>query len=241
VPNAIRVANEVLKPMGKRLKGIRIDSGDLAYLSRKARAMLDEAGLTDCKIGATNSLDEYTIHSLIAQGACIDTFGVGERLITAKSDPVFGAVYKLCAVERGGVFEPRIKISENTEKVTNPAYKKVYRVYDASGKAVADLLALHEEVVDMKKPFRYIDTSTPWRERYFENCTAKELQVPIFKGGKLVYKAPTLNEIRAHVERQLNGEIWSEEQRFENPHAHYIDMTPAYYACKMELLHKLQK
>lgn len=241
VPNAIRVAHEVLEPLGKRLKGIRIDSGDLAYLSRKARAMLDEAGLPDCKIVASNSLDEYTIHSLIAQGAQIDIFGVGERLMTSKSDPVFGAVYKLSAVEKGGEFMPKIKISENVEKITNPGLKKVYRIYDKTGKAVADLIAKAEERVDMTKPFRYVDPSAPWRQRTFENCTAKELQVPVIRKGKLVYELPSLNEIRAYVKKQLDGEIWSEEQRFENPHVHYVDMTPDYYDMKFELLHQLQK
>lgn len=241
VPNAIRVAREVLAPMGKRLKGIRIDSGDLAYLSRKARKMLDDAGLDDCKIVATNSLDEYTINSLILQGAQIDVFGVGERLVTSKSDPVFGAVYKLSAVEREGEFSPRIKISENVEKITNPGLKKVYRVYDRTGKAVADLIAKREEPVDLSKPFRYVDPAAPWRRRYFENCTAKELQIPVIKGGKLVCELPALNDIRDYVKRQLGGEIWSEEQRFENPHVHYVDMTPDYYEMKMELLNKLQK
>lgn len=241
VPNAIRVAKEVLEPMGKRLKGIRIDSGDLAYLSRKARKMLDAAGLQDCKIVATNSLDEYTIHSLIAQGAEIDTFGVGERLITSKSDPVFGAVYKLSAVETDGKFVPRIKISENIEKITNPGLKKVYRVYDKTGKAVADLLAKGDEKIDMTNAFRYVDPNAPWRERYFENCTAKELQLPVILGGKCVYNMPKLNEIRDYVKQQLDVEIWSEEQRFENPHIHYLDMTPAYYDMKMSLLHRLQK
>lgn len=241
VPNAIKVAKDVLQPMGKRLKGIRIDSGDLAYLSKKARVMLDKAGLTDCKILASNSLDEYTINSILAQGGKIDIFGVGERLITSKSDPVFGAVYKLSAVEKDGKFDPRIKISENVKKITNPGRKKVYRVYDETGKAVADLLANYNEVVDMTKPFRYVDPYAPWRVRYFENCTAKELQEPVILSGKSVYKSPALEQIRGFVRRQLDGEIWSEEQRFENPHLHYIDMTPDYYAMKTELLYRLQK
>lgn len=241
VPNAIRIAHEVLEPVGKRLKGIRIDSGDLAYLSRNARKMLDDAGLADCKIVASNSLDEYTINSLILQGACIDVFGVGERLVTSKSDPVFGAVYKLAAVERDGTFTPRIKISENVEKITNPGLKSVYRVYDSTGKAVADLIAKRGENIDMSKPFRYVDPNAPWRQRYFENCTVKELQIPVIKNGKPVYKLPELNDIRAYVLDQLDGEIWSEEQRFENPHVHYVDMTPDYYDMKFELLHKLQK
>jgi len=240
VVNAIRVAKEVLEPMGKRLKGIRIDSGDLAYFSKRVRAALDEAGLTDCKITVSNSLDEYTINSLVEQGACIDSFGVGERLITSKSEPVFGAVYKLAAVEKNGAFDPRIKVSENVEKITNPGLKKVYRIYNDSGMAVADLIAMADEKIDLSKPFRYVDPKAPWRRRSFENCTAKELQVQIFKDGKLVYKLPTLEEIRDYVKLQMGDQMWQEEQRFENPHVHFLDMTPSYYEMKMELLHKMQ-
>jgi nicotinate phosphoribosyltransferase len=165
---------------------------------------------------------------------------VGERLITAKSDPVFGAVYKLCAVEKDGVFEPRIKISENIEKITNPGLKKVYRIYDENGKAVADLIARYDEVVDLNKPFSYVDPLSPWRERTFVNCHAVALQVPVIVKGK-PKPLPTLAEIKEYVARQLDGEIWSEEQRFENPHVHYIDMTPSYYALKTELLQRMQK
>lgn len=241
VPNAIRVAKEVLEPMGKRLKGVRIDSGDLAYLSKKARKMLDEAGLEDCQIVASNSLDEYTITSLIEQGGCIDSFGVGERLITSKSEPVFGAVYKIAAVEQDGVFEPRIKVSENIEKITNPGLKKVYRIYDQTGKAVADLIGKHDEEIDLSRSFRYIDPVAPWRQRTFDNCTCRELQVPIFKDGVLVYELPALDEIKSYVKQQMEEQMWPEEQRFENPHVHYLDMTPDYYDMKMELLYKMQK
>lgn len=241
VPNAIRIAKEVLEPMGKRLKGVRIDSGDLAYLSKKTRKMLDEAGLTDCQIVASNSLDEYTISSLIDQGGRIDSFGVGERLITSKSEPVFGAVYKISAVKRDGVYQPRIKVSENVEKITNPGLKKVYRIYDETGKAVADLIGKYDEEIDLTKPFRYVDPVAPWRQRTFDNCMGKELQVPIFKDGKLVYKQPSLEEIRAYVKEQMKEEMWPEEQRFENPHVHYLDMTPDYYDMKMELLYEVQK
>lgn len=241
VPNAIRVAKEILEPMGKRLKGVRIDSGDLAYLSKKTRQMLDEAGLTDCQIVASNSLDEYTITSLIEQGGCINSFGVGERLITSKSEPVFGAVYKIAAVEKNGVFEPRIKVSENVEKITNPGLKKVYRIYDQTGKAVADLIGKYDEEIDLRQSFRYVDPVAPWRQRTFDNCTCQELQVQIFKEGKLVYQLPSLDEIKEYVKQQLDGKVWSEEQRFENPHVHYLDMTPNYYDMKMELLYKMQK
>lgn len=241
VPNAIRVAKEVLMPMGKRLKGVRIDSGDLAYLSKKTRKMLDAAGLDDCKIIASNSLDEYTITSLIEQGGRIDSFGVGERLITSKSEPVFGAVYKIAAVEKNGVFEPRIKVSENVEKITNPGLKKVYRIYDNNGKAVADLIAKYDEEIDLSKPFRYVDPVAAWRQRTFDHCTCKSLQIPIIQNGKLVYELPSLGEIREYVRQQMEEIMWDEEQRFENPHVHYLDMTPDYYDMKMELLYTIQK
>lgn len=240
--NAIRVAKEVLEPLGKRLKGVRIDSGDLAYLSKRVRTILDAAGLLDCKIIASNSLDEYTISSLLnAQGAKIDGFGVGERLITSKSEPVFGAVYKLVAVEKDGKVLAKIKVSETVEKITNPGRKKVYRIYDAAGKAIADLLTLAEETPDLTKPYRYIDPKKPWKNRFFTNCTARELQEDVIKNGKCVAKKETLAEIRAYVKRQLEKEIWQEEQRFENPHTHYLDMSPAYYEMKLRLLNEMQQ
>lgn len=236
IPNAIRIAKEVLEPMGKRLKGIRIDSGDLAYLTKKTRKKLDEAGLTDCKIIISNSLDEFTITSILNQGGKVDSFGVGERLITAKSEPVFGAVYKLAAVEEHGVFEPRIKLSENVEKITNPGVKKVYRIIDEEGRAIADMIAKADEVVDMSQPFRYVDPTKPWKNRFFENCKAVELQQQVFKDGKCIMEHRSLKEIADYVNRQLSEEIWEEEQRFEYPHIHYMDMTPDYYEMKMQLL-----
>lgn len=241
IPNAIRVAHEVLEPMGKRLKGIRIDSGDLAYLSKKVRKMLDAAGLQDCMIVVSNSLDEFTVSSLLNQGACIDSFGIGERLITAKSEPVFGAVYKLAAVGRDGKFEPRIKVSENVEKITNPGLKDLYRVYNAEGHAVADLLAVCGETIDLSKPYRYVDPIKPWKNRHFENCTIKNLRRIYVRQGKRTEQLPTLQEIRRYVKQQLDQEIWEEEQRFENPHQHYLDMTPAYYELKMDLLSKTRE
>lgn len=241
VPNAIRVAKEVLEPMGKRLKGIRLDSGDLAYLSKKARKMLDEAGLTDCIIVASNSLDEFTIQSLLSQGACIDSFGVGERLITSKSEPVFGAVYKIAAVRKNDVFEPRIKISENVEKITNPGFKELYRVYDQNHKAIADLIACREEMIEGDQPVEYIDPKKPWKKRYFENCTFKPLLEPVFLQGKLVRERKSVREIREFVSRQLSEEIWEEEQRFVNPHVHYLNMTPSYYWMKTTLLEKAKE
>lgn len=236
VPNAIRIAKEILEPTGHRLKGIRFDSGDLAYLSKEARRMLDEAGLDDCRIIVSNSLDEFTIRSLNQQGACIDSYGVGERLITSASNPVFGAVYKLAAIIRDGKMIPKIKISETPEKLTNPGFKKIYRVYDASGKAVADYLALADEVIDPSLPVRYIDSRKYWKNRSFENCSFRELQVPVFKDGELVYDCPPLPEIRDYVRHQLENEIWEEEQRFANPHTHFFDFSPAMYELKMDLL-----
>ncbi len=236
VPNAIRVAKEVLEPMGKRLKGIRLDSGDLAYLSKKARRALDDAGLKDCIIIASNALDEFTIRSLLDQGARIDSFGVGERLITAKSDPVFGAVYKLVAVNKNKASYPKIKISETFEKITNPGRKKVYRIYDENGFAVADLLTKDDETVDLSQPYRFVDPSKPWKNRSFENCTAKELQTQVMANGKRLEAPKPLDEIRDYVKRQLAEEIWASEQRFENPHEHYLDMSPEYYEMKMDLL-----
>ena len=236
VPNAIAVAKEVLEPMGKRLKGIRIDSGDLAYLSKRARDMLDKAGLTDCKIVASNSLDEFTISSLLTQGAKLDIFGVGERLITARSEPVFGAVYKLAAVEEDGKFVPRIKISENVEKITNPGWKRLWRVFDKDGKSVSDLLALWDEPAPSGEKVRFIDPVHPWREKYFENCTFTELLEPVFEDGRLVIQKRTIDEIRDYVKMQLETQVWEEEQRFENPHTHYVDMTPALYQLKNRML-----
>ena len=237
IPNAIRAFNDVLKPLGITKCGIRLDSGDLAYLTRKARKMLDEAGWTDCKISVSNSLDEYIIRDLLRQGAQIDMFGVGERLITARSEPVFGAVYKLCAVEEDGQFTPRIKISENVEKITNPGIKRLLRVYDQDGKSVADLMTLRDEPLPGAEPYRYVDPVRPWRVRYFESCVYEELQQPIFVDGKRVYTLPTLAESRAYVHQQLHQQVWEEEQRIQNPHVHYVDMSPRLYELKMNMLH----
>ena len=236
IPNAIRTAKEVLEPMGKRLKGIRLDSGDLAYLSKKARKMLDDAGLCDCMIVASNSLDEFTIQSLITQGARIDSFGVGERLITSKSEPVFGAVYKISAVENNGVFEPRIKVSENVEKITNPGLKKLYRVYDENNKAIADIIAKYDEKLEDLSEVSYIDPLKPWKRRSFKDCRFVNLQKQVFKDGRFTGTKRGVQEIAKYVKEQLDNEIWIEEQRFEYPHRHYLDMTPAYYEMKRELL-----
>ena len=235
-PNAIRTAKEVLEPMGKRLKGVRLDSGDLAYLTKEVRRMLDEAGLEDCRIIASNSLDEYSITSIIDQGACIDAFGVGERLITAKSDPVFGAVYKISAVEKDGVCEPKIKVSEAVEKITNPGRKSVFRVYDSSGHAVADLITHEWEHPESGKPYTCVDPRKPWIDITLTDCVFKPLLVKVISDGKRVEGPRDIREIREYVEMQLRDEIWQEEQRFENPHVHHMDMSPAYYESKMSLL-----
>lgn len=235
LPNAIRVFEELKeKGIHPRSYGIRLDSGDLAYLSREARRMLDAAGFTDAKIVVSNSLDEYTIRSILDQGGRIDAFGVGERMITAKSDPVFGAVYKLCAVEEDGVMQPRIKISENIEKVTNPGLKAVYRAYDAAGHSIGDVLALPEE--DPAAVEALIDPERPWKRYAVEGLTLKPLQALYMQGGRRTEAPEPLQVIRDRVHRQLTDEVWEEEQRFENPHRHYLDMTPAYYAMKMKLL-----
>lgn len=242
VPNAIKTF-DAMKAAGIELKnkGIRLDSGDLSYLSKKARKMLDKAGYTDVSIVVSNSLDEYTIKSLLDQDAPIDSFGVGERMITSKSDPVFGGVYKISAVIKDGKIIPKIKVSETVEKITNPGIKEVYRVYDEYGCAVADLIANKEDMVDMHKAYRYVDPEKPWKNRYFENCNVKKLQQPIFLNGQYVAQDYTVAEIAAYVKEQLENEIWDEEQRFENPHKHYMDMTPEYYEMKMSLLHDLRE
>ena len=238
VPNAIKVFEE-MKEQGINSKnfGIRIDSGDLAYLTRKSRRMLDEAGFTDAKIVISNSLDEFTITSILKQGGCVDSFGVGERLITARSEPVFGAVYKLCGVQKDdGSFDPRIKVSETVEKVTNPGLKDVWRIYNHEGFAIADLITKKGEEVDLSVPYRYMDPKKPWKKRSFENCSGKQLQQLVVEDGKRVGPAKSTKEIAAYVRAQLAHEIWPEEQRFEFPHIHYMDMSPAYYDMKLKML-----
>ena len=237
VPNAIRVFNEVLKPMGITKCGIRLDSGDMAYLTQQARKMLDEAGWTECSISVSNSLDEYIIRDILRQGAKIDLFGVGERLITAKSEPVFGGVYKLAAVEEpDGTIVPKIKISENVVKITNPHYKKLYRFYAKdTGKAIADYLTVYDEIVDDSKDLEIFDPEATWKTKQVYNFTAKELQVPIFKDGKLVYKLPTLEEIRAYCKEQVDT-LWDEIKRFDNPQTYYVDLSQKLWDVKYGLL-----
>lgn len=237
VPNAIRAFKEVLLPKGITNFGIRLDSGDITYLSKKARKMLDEAGLPGCKIVASNSLDEYLIETLLSQGACVDAFGVGERLITSKSDPVFGGVYKLCAVENeSGAVIPKIKISENTAKITNPHFKKVYRLYENStGKAIADLLCVHDEVLDESKPLEIFDPEATWKRKTLTDFTARELMVPIFRKGKRVYDSPPIQEIRSYCAEQVDT-LWDEVKRFENPHNYYVDLSQKLWNIKHQLL-----
>jgi len=237
VPNAIRVFNEVLKPKGITKCGIRLDSGDMAYLTQKARQMLDEAGWTECKISVSNSLDEYIIQDLLRQGAKIDMFGVGERLITARSEPVFGGVYKLAAIEKeDGTIQPKIKISENVGKITNPHFKKLYRFYgNDTGKAIADYLCVHDEVVDDSQDMEIFDPEATWKTKTVYNFTAKELQVPIFQNGELVYQCPDLHQVRAYCMEQVNT-LWDEVKRFDNPHTYYVDLSQKLWDIKYKLL-----
>ncbi len=242
VPNAIRAFQEVLLPKGITKCAIRINSGDLAYLSRKARKMLDEAGLTECKIVASNSLDEYLIRDLLSQGARLDSFGVGERLITSKSNPVFGGVYKLAAVEDDdGNIIPKIKISENAAKITIPDFKRVYRLYDnESGKAFADVVCRYDENIDGSKPLELFDPETTWKKSVFTNFTARILLEPIFVGGRLVYNIPSLAESRAYCAAQIEL-LWDEVKRFENPHNYYVDLSPALWQVRHDLLEEARR
>ena len=236
IPNAIRAFKEILVPMGITKCGIRIDSGDITYLSKKARKMLDEAGLTDCKIVVSNSLDENIIRDIIRQGAKIDSFGVGERLITAKSSPVFGGVYKLVAKERDGEVIPKIKISENPEKITNPHFKKIYRIYDnETGTAIADLLTVFDESVDESQPLELFDPIETWKKKEVTNYTARELLVPVFKSGECVYETPHISEIQKYCREQVDT-LWEEVKRFENPHRYYVDLSKKLWDIKHDLL-----
>ncbi len=236
IPNAIKAFDNVLKPLGIKKCGIRLDSGDITYLSKKARKMLDEAGYTECKIVVSNSLDEVLIRDLMLQGARIDSFGVGERLITAKSNPVFGGVYKLVAVERDGEIIPKIKISENPEKITNPHFKKVYRIYDnETGTAVADQLCVYDETIDESEPLELFDPVQVWKTKTVTNFTARELLVPIFKGGECIYECPTIHEIRDYCKAQIMT-LWDEVKRFENPHKYYVDLSRKLWDIKHGLL-----
>ena len=237
IPNAIRAFNEVLKPLGITKCGIRLDSGDMAYLTQKARVMLDEAGWTECTITVSNSLDERLITELFHQGAKIDAFGVGERLITSKSAPVFGGVYKLCAVEdEEGNIVPKIKVSENVGKITNPGFKKFYRFYNReTGMAEADYICMHDETVDDSQPLEICDPQSRWKRKTMENFRAYEMMVPIFKDGQLVYKLPTLKEIKTYCAYQVST-LWPEVKRFDYPHQYYVDLSPKLMELKDNML-----
>lgn len=235
VPNAIKAFDAILKPLGITECSIRIDSGDITYLSRKARAMLDAAGWESCKIVASNSLDENVIREIVAEG-CIDSFGVGERLITAKSDAVFGGVYKLVAVEKNGEIIPKIKISENVAKITTPHFKQVYRLYEKeTGKAAADLICIHDEVVDDTKPLTIFDPDYTWKQKTLTDFTARPLLVPIFKNGELVYDCPNVEQTRSYCLAQVET-LWDEVKRFENPHNYYVDLSQRLWDTKHTLL-----
>lgn len=240
IPNAIKVHHEILVPLGKSLKGIRLDSGDLTYLTIEARKMLDEAGIKDCKITVSNSLDEYIIKELIHQGAQIDTFGVGERLVTARSEAVFGGVFKLSAIEVNKKLNPKIKISENVQKTTTPGFKQVHRFYDENGMAEADVMTLFEEVIDESKPYHLFDPDFIWKSKDIENFTAKALLIPIFDKGKLVYDIPTLEEIRKYHKTELKA-LWPAVLRLENPHEYYVDLSKKLWDLKQSLIKKYKR
>jgi len=238
IPNAIRAFKEVLIPMGITECGIRLDSGDITYLSKKARKMLDDAGLTDCKIVASNSLDEYIIRDLITQGAQVDLFGVGERLITSKSNPVFGGVYKLVAIEKDNEVVPKIKVSENVGKITTPHFKKVYRLYEnKTGKAIADQICIHDETIDDGEPLEIFDPEATWKRKIVTDFTAHELLIPIFLNGEKVYESPSLGEIRTFCKEQVDT-LWDEVKRFENPHKYYVDLSQKLWDIKHGMLMK---
>ena len=241
IPNAIKVNEEILKPMGKQLKGVRIDSGDISYLTKKTRKMLNEAGLQDCKIFVSNSLDEYIIRDIINQGAEADVFGVGERLITSKSEPVFGGVYKLVATENNGMIVPKIKLSENPEKITTPGYKKIYRLYSKEiGKMVADLIALYDEEFDFTKPITLFDPEHTWKSKTFEDYTVEELLKPIYVKGKRVYDCPSIETIKSYCKDQVS-KLWDEVTRFENPQNYYVDLSQKLWDLKHNMLKNKSK
>ena len=237
VPNAIKVFDEVLKPLGVRPKGIRLDSGDITYLSVNARKMLDDAGYSDCPIVASNSLDENIIRDLLVQGAKIDSFGVGERLITSRSEPVFGGVYKLTAIKHNGNITPKIKISENVSKITNPGYKQLYRLYDSNtNKALADVITLYDETIDEKKPYEIFDPQSTWKRQVLTDYRVESLLIPIFMEGKLVYNLPTIKEIKNYCSEQIST-LWDAVLRYENPHQYYVDLSQKLWNLKQEMLH----
>lgn len=240
VPNAIKCFDNILKPLGIRPKGVRLDSGDMAYLSKETRKMLDEAGYDDVKIIASNSLDEFKIRDLILQGAKIDSFGVGENLITSKSHPVFGGVYKLVAIDEKGEHIPKIKISENVEKITTPGFKQIYRIYDSeTNKAKADLITLHDEVIDTTKPLTIFHPLYTWKRKTIYHYYVKPLLVPIYEKGKLVYEQPSIEEIRQHCKEELDT-LWEEYKRFDTPETYKVDLSQDLWDLKNNLLNSVK-
>ena len=241
IPNAIEAFKREVLPRGFRPKGIRIDSGDITYLSKKARVMLDEAGFEDVKIVASNSLDEYIIRDMLLQGAKVDSFGVGERLITASSAPVFGGVYKLCAVEKDGKMIPKIKLSENAAKVTTPGAKKLWRLYDnESGKALADVITLEDEAIDDSHDYEIFDPDYTWKRKNVYNFTARQLLQPLFINGKRVYEYQDIDDIKKYCLDQVNT-LWDEVTRFENPHNYYVDLSQRLWDVKNDLIKQYSK
>lgn len=239
IPNAIKVFDEVLKPLGKRPLGIRIDSGDITYITKRARKMLDEAGYPDCKICISNSLDEYLIRDMIFQGAKVDSYGVGERLITASSEAVFGGVYKLAAVEKNGEIIPKIKISENAAKITLPGVKIPWRLYDReTGKAIADVITLNHEKISSDEPYEIFDPDHTWKRKVVTDFVAKKLQIKIFEKGRQVYSSPSVKEISKYRAEQVDS-LWDEVTRFENPHTYYVDLSEELWDLRHELLNNL--
>lgn len=237
IPNAIKLHKEYLEPNGYYLNSIRIDSGDLAYLSRKARKMLNEAGLEKTKIIVSNSLDEYLINDLLNQGAEIDSFGVGERLITARSEAVFGGVYKLSAITENGKLTPKMKLSENVSKTTTPGFKQVYRFYDENNKAIADVITLNHEEIDGNEEYILFDPNYTYKKKRVINFEPVKLLEPIFKRGKLVYDIPSIEEIRAYHSVQIDT-LWDEMKRLKQPHQYYVDLSQELWDLKQELMVK---
>jgi nicotinate phosphoribosyltransferase len=240
IPNAIEVFNEEIVAKGFRPKGIRIDSGDITYLSKKARKMLDHAGFSDVKIIASNSLDEYIIKDMLKQGACVDMFGVGERLITSQSEPVFGGVYKLSAVFENKKEIPKIKLSENVSKITTPGFKNLYRLYsNNTNKAIADVVTLNNETIKSKE-YEIFDPQYTWKRKIITDFTAKKLLHPIYRNGNLVYTSPILQEIRKNCKNEM-ATLWDEVTRFENPHTYYVDLSKKLWTLKDKMLKKYSK
>ncbi|MDD2578683.1 MAG: nicotinate phosphoribosyltransferase, partial [Eubacteriales bacterium] len=228
-------------PMGHRLRGIRIDSGDLTYLSLEARALLDQAGLTDCKITVSNALDEYIIRDLLLQGAAIDSFGVGERLITSRAEPVFGGVYKLSAIEVNGQIIPKMKFSENAGKITNPCNKEVWRFYDrATGKAIADLVTQAGEEIDDQEPYEIFDPLHTWKRKTLTNFTVRRLLEPIFVSGRLIYQRQSIDDLRRYCQQELDN-LWESVKRFENPQIYYVDLSQKLWDIKDTILRQHQE